>query len=185
MRTETLDELDELDWGNDSLVSSFKEIKLEESLRDKEWKETTTRSQATNQDEKKSIPLVSPTLKREDATLSEFGEREVPRWVQDVNRNISQHDRGTQVDLMMTASGECPKNWWKACTDIYCRKHLADKRKGKWFPGADPYKMYRALNYQQMLAKECDQQDWELCFVEDCEKHWRERVAMGLDDSKN
>lgn len=155
--------IEAVDWEED-LISSFEGSMLGEKLE----------------------PLDKPILERQDATLSEIGDYEFSRWI-DEPPAPERRDVATQVDLA-TASGKCSKKYWKGCTDIYCRKHLWEKRTSRFFPlwdGKAQNDLIHAIKAQQWMIEQCDQQDWELCFVHNCERHASERQAMGLDDSKN
>ncbi|KAI9882039.1 MAG: hypothetical protein M1823_006224 [Watsoniomyces obsoletus] len=176
------EEYDVLDWADD-LVEEFKPTKLETPERDESGRSTTAKPSPGS-----GLPIPvpdKPTLKRQDATLSEIGDYRTSRWTDEELAEATFKHHGSQVDLAMSISGECSKNWWKACTDMFCRKHLTNKRKNRWFPGADPLQMFRALHKQHSYTDQCDQEDWELCFVTKFSRHWAERQAMGLDDSKN
>ena len=151
-----------IEWEEESLISSF-------VLKSKPF-------------DIKDLILLQPKLQRENATLLEIGKSRVSRWLEE-NKPPQVQDAATQMDLGKTASGRCQANYWKACTDYYCQCHLKDKQNQQWFPGHKPIETYWMLHKQHTMKLECNQQDWELCFVQNCTKHQHERQVMGLDNS--
>ena len=118
---------------------------------------------------KNLVPL-QPKLQREKATLSEIGESRVSRWLEE-SKPPQVQDAITQINLAKTASGQCQANHWKACTNNHCQRHLEDKQNQQWFPGHKSIEMYRTLHKQPTMELECNQQGWELCFVQHCTTH--------------